>query len=943
MGTLSVDADGAASWGAEHPDWYVFPGALLPDGSGGWLKRPLCKWTREAVRGGDADAVRELWRKTVGAGKAVMCVAVHPSGIWVLDDDRDLPADSGWPELLAAQETLTLRSCTKARPHYVFAVGPEGERPAEGVWAGGEVKSNGIVFISDSPPIRGGVPREAGPELLEKLGGAMVRSGGAGGSGRGHTAVSSEELWEYFESFDAGTHLVLSGAGPEKFLDLILGRVRNDVDEKGDHRRMAVQRAVWAAAKEAAAGLYMPMTAYRELLELYQELRNRDGSWTAARMQDYDLMWAGAVAALRSGELDQELAENLERLGVSPMSPEEEQELRELFAGIESESALARERAEDSDLGTWENVSPNLGNKSAPEPPETGGAEDNSGGNAGTVPAGPAPVAAGDTEARAWEPAGVAGAAAGAAAAGSTTTAVLRRKSEPVWDVSSWDAPAGVPALASAPGDRPVMADDCPVWNTRHGKLARAMAAGGVEVSAEAVLAGLLTWGGAHLSGRGTHYISGMAHNPVVWSALVGRSAAARKTTGLVLVEGVYFGFPGEPAPIGGDPRLWAEWLPRNVSGFNSGEVLIDSFLPPEPVKAKGKKAGEEGDEDGEEPDPGYFNPRAVAAESELDRLWTAAGRDGSTLNVVLCNAWDGGTMAVRSRGAGVVEVPAGEYVLGLLGAATETRAASAVARNDGQMAYSGLANRTLWWLLPDETPDIALPSASAASGIPWAEVHEYREQLGLRDVRSTGIPVWGPEVGLTAGAETLLRSVYPWLKRGSKSAPGELGRECLGRAEAQVRRLALNFALTRGGRQVSELDLQNALAVWEYCRAGVRYLMAPERVLERDNFGGRYDQDARSGLHVLLADGEHPGWGLAAVLMDDLKVSRATFYRHIDKMVKEGLLVRGQARATGPGAGGRPAIVVASAARFAAGDLAHRAEGRGNRSGPELTNVEWE
>lgn len=897
MGALYASTEEAIAYGLDHPSWYIFPGILEPDGVGGFLKRPLGRWTRDAAKGSDSDGIRATWSRHVGDGKAIICVACQPSGIWVLDDDRDLPEESGWRAILADLETMVLRSCTKARPHYVFAVPADGSRPKEGKWEGGDVKSSGIIFLGDAEPILDLPPAIAPTALLDKLGGSMVS-----GKGATRAAASSEEMWDWFASI---THddLVLHGAGPEKFLDLVLERFRHAVSA-GDHRRQACRDAVWSAVKESASGFYLPEDAYWAIRELYRMLREEsDGTkgWTPQRERDYELMWAGAVAAVLAGDLDDDIEKNLKAIDY-----ESDSDLADLMAIWD---AIASEDAETPKDGTERHETAEFEGqiyKDLQPLSEIAAADDPKESQTTPRPDSATPPPPVDPP-RAWE------------------TPADEPEPEPEADPNTlWASPASVPKLSSSDSERPVLSDSSPVWDTVHGKLARALSSGSAEVSDIAMLATSITYAGTHLSGLGTHYIGADAHNPVVWSALVGRSAAARKSMSLSLMNGVFYGFPGEPG-ASTDLRLWEPWLPRKVTGFNSGEILIDSFMPPV-VAATGEEA--------EETDTGYFNPRAIAVESEMDRLWTVASREGSVLGVILCNAWDGSELQVRSRGAGVVEIKAGEYVLGLLGAATESRAIAAITRNDGQMAYSGLANRHLWFALPDETMDIPMSDGS----LPWGDIYDYRDALGLRAVRSSGVPVWGSDIGLTEDAKELWHEVYPWLKRGSKAAEGEVGREMLTRAEAQVRRLALNFALSRpaGTTAVDAIDFECALSIWEYCRSSVRYLLSPERSMDAPS---RLDGDIRRSIWSIFEDRSLPGWATNPELTAMVRKDRGTIAYHIKRMVADGVLVEGIAA----GVRGRKTVVVASKKRLGERSLMERTEGSGSHAGLELSTVKWD
>lgn len=875
MGALTVDAEGAAAFGREHPDWYISPGVLIPNGEGGWTKRPLGRWTRDATLGSDSEAVKAVWHRLVGDGKAIICVACAPSRIWVLDDDRQLAPETGWPDLLASLKTLTLRSCTKGRPHYVFAVPEDGTRPKEGRWDGGDIKSSGIIFIGDGEPILDVPPAYAPQELLDRLD-ATILTGEAATS---RVAASSEEMWDWLLSIEEDD-LLLTGQGPTLFLSKVLESFRAAV-EAGGHRRQACRDAVWVAAKESAARFYTPDDAYRAIKDVYREMRDETPGakgWTEDRARDYDLMWAGVIARITAGDLDAEIFDHMDRI-----SDQSNGSIEDLLDG-------------------WDAIKPySIGAEPHLEP-ESAEALDWGDGSSNTVTV------------RGWE----------------NPDESLGDLEEPLDPIQNWQAPSGFVGATVDSAGVPRLSDSSPVWDTVHGHLAKTLSSGVAEVSDIAILAASLAYTGAHLAGRGTHYFGADAHNPVVWSALIGRSAAARKSMALSMLRGVYYGFPSEPGNES-DPKLWFPYVPRTIGGVNSGEILIDSFLAP----LKVNKVAEEDEDDPEEDEAntGYFNPRAVLVETELDRLWTAAGRDGSVLSVILCAAWDGSSLSVRSRGAGVVEVDAGKYVLGLVGAATDARALSALERGGGQMAYSGLANRYLWFLLPDETADIPMAGAE----LPWAKIYEYRESLHLREIRSVGVPVWGRDPGMSKEAQELWVETYPWLKRGSKKAEGVIAKEVLGRAEPQVRRLALNFCLSRGASQVDVQDLKCALGVWDYCRHSVRYLLAPERSLSAP---GQRDADAQKSIWSLLSDPAHPGWGTAQEISEAVRKDRGTVRYHITQLIANGVMLEGTAAVKKRG---RPPKTYALSKRHKLGTLGPRSEGERSMVGIDLASVRWD
>ena len=76
-------------------------------------------------------------------------------------------------------------------------------------------------------------------------------------------------------------------------------------------------------------------------------------------------------------------------------------------------------------------------------------------------------------------------------------------------------------------------------------------------------------------------------------------------------------------------------------------------------------------------------------------------------------------------------------------------------------------------------------------------------------------------EIGRTDAAWAIWEAVYPDL---SAERPGMLG-AILGRAEAQVLRLALIYALLDRSAYIDEPHLLAALACWDYAEASARYI----------------------------------------------------------------------------------------------------------------------
>jgi hypothetical protein len=118
----------------------------------------------------------------------------------------------------------------------------------------------------------------------------------------------------------------------------------------------------------------------------------------------------------------------------------------------------------------------------------------------------------------------------------------------------------------------------------------------------------------------------------------------------------------------------------------------------------------------------------------------------------------------------------------------------------------NGFANRFLFALIERSKE---LPFGGA---LPDEELVRLGQCLAkvLADVRSFG------RIDMTEAARRIWKTVYGPLSSGQ---PGLLG-AVTGRAEAQVVRLAMIYALLDGQNYIDEVHLKAGLAVWEYCEA---------------------------------------------------------------------------------------------------------------------------
>jgi hypothetical protein len=231
----------------------------------------------------------------------------------------------------------------------------------------------------------------------------------------------------------------------------------------------------------------------------------------------------------------------------------------------------------------------------------------------------------------------------------------------------------------------------------------------------------------------------------------------------------------------------------RMKSGLSSGEGLISEVR--DPVEKWNAK-----EEQFETVDPGVDDKRLMITEAEFGNALAVMDRPGNTLSPVIRRAWDGGTLSTLTKNS---PLKATDAHISIVGHITEDELRARLTRTE---ACSGFANRFLfacvkrWQLLPHGGN---LSSSEIFNlGALIKDKIEAAQRVG--------------HVIMTDPARREWESVYPDL---SAERPGLLG-AVTARAEAQVIRLALVYALLDGVDQIDVKHLRPALAVWEYCEA---------------------------------------------------------------------------------------------------------------------------
>ena len=237
------------------------------------------------------------------------------------------------------------------------------------------------------------------------------------------------------------------------------------------------------------------------------------------------------------------------------------------------------------------------------------------------------------------------------------------------------------------------------------------------------------------------------------------------------------------------------------ASGLSTGEGLI--YHVRDPHEQADPETGERVVHD-----PGVADKRLLIMETEFATVLGRMSRDGNTLSAILRDAWDHGTLRTLVKNAPLTATGAHVAVMGHI-----THEELVRLLTDVSMA-NGFGNRFLWacvkrsQFLPDGA---GLDDAALAPLI--AAVAAVQAGLGT-----------GGRLTRDAEAAAIWHDGYAELSRERDGLVGAL----LGRAEAQVLRLSVLYAVLDRAPSIRPAHLEAALAVWAYCEQSVLYLFGP-------------------------------------------------------------------------------------------------------------------
>ena len=301
------------------------------------------------------------------------------------------------------------------------------------------------------------------------------------------------------------------------------------------------------------------------------------------------------------------------------------------------------------------------------------------------------------------------------------------------------------------------------------------------EADPIAILIQVLAYFG-NIVGRSPHYrIEGDYHRTNIFAVLVGDTSKGRKGTSAGRVRSI----------TRHADETWVDERMKN--GLSSGEGLINEVRDE-------RKMFNSKTEELEIVELGVTDKRLLVAEAEFANALAVMERAGNTLSSVIRAAWEGLTLSTMTKNS---PLKATSAHISIIGHITTAELCARLNRTD---LANGFANRFLFLCVRRSK---LLPHGGSIGD---DEIKMLGERL--RGAVEQARTVF--QITMTKDARDAWEVTYTDL---SADRPGLLG-AITARAEAQVIRLALLYALIDRKCEIEVDHLRAALALWEYAEA---------------------------------------------------------------------------------------------------------------------------
>jgi hypothetical protein len=326
-----------------------------------------------------------------------------------------------------------------------------------------------------------------------------------------------------------------------------------------------------------------------------------------------------------------------------------------------------------------------------------------------------------------------------------------------------------------------------------------ALATENSEADPAAVLLTFLTRFAVECGPRPYLMVGDTRHYARIFCVIVGATSKARKgTSGKPVLRLFDLGNAISHHPeLSANQYTAARWSPGPLS---SGEGII-YHVRDKTLEWNAKK------HDYIMSDPGVPDKRLFILDEEFASALTCTRRDGNTLSTILRGAWDHGTLEPLTKTSRIKATRAH------LGITTHITLEELRQKMNETEAFNGFANRFVW-CCARRGKDVPFPKPMPSEDL-------LRLQMELMDIISNASTI--EEMRLDGQTRDLWEPVYHNL---AKDRGGILG-AVTSRAEAQVLRLSMIYALLSKEPSIMPVHLEAALALWAYCEASAKFIFS--------------------------------------------------------------------------------------------------------------------
>jgi hypothetical protein len=307
------------------------------------------------------------------------------------------------------------------------------------------------------------------------------------------------------------------------------------------------------------------------------------------------------------------------------------------------------------------------------------------------------------------------------------------------------------------------------------------------EADSAALLVQFLTAFGNCVGSQPHFRVEGAQQRANLFCMVIGRSSKARKGTAWAHVRRIF-------------EKVDLRWAQRcTASNLSSGEGL--AFAVADSAHLADTKHGRQRVADAEQP----AEKRLLVVQTEFASALRIQRREGNILSPIVRQAWDSAKIRILTKNSRVETTDAHVSIIGHI---TVEELARELKQTD---EANGYANRFLFVCARRSK---ILPLGGNLND---RDLQAMINGLIKAKHRSRKIT----NVSFSQAAEDLWCSKYEQL---TAETPGMLG-AITARAEAQVLRLALVYALLDCSAQITRRHLRAALSVWKYCARSARHV----------------------------------------------------------------------------------------------------------------------